>query len=535
MKEARLATLIDAHLDGTLTTAEAEELSNALVEKPEVRRRFWEHAALHGLAQEAAQLEWLGTAGPAIEGNVVRVAWWRWAVPLAAAAMAMLAMTWWLRTPQVRTSAEGVALISRLVGVEWADATEARANGAVLAPGMLRPKSGAALLEFYSGASVIVEGPAEFSLVAAGEGFLRRGKITAHVPPQARGFKVGSPALTVVDLGTEFGLSVPESAPAEVHVFTGKVEVLRADAPTSTRALNAGEGVRADAGAWREIPAKRTAFLDATELARRDSTQARARYAAWRNASASLGSDPAAIVHFTFEDQPASDRVLTNRAATAPDSTHGSIVGCEWVEGRWPGKRALEFRGEGDRVRLDVETPLPAVSYLAWVRVEALPHQTHSLFAAETERPGALRWTLTGRGDLRIGVARESGRPEANWEALNSAGAITPARFGQWVMLASVFDGKRMSHYVDGRLVASAGAAGPVPLVIGPVELGNWGVTRSHPEFQWVKNRGADFFARGFHGRIDEFALLSRALTADEIHHLYEVGRPDAPEPAAAK
>ena len=535
MNASRLTTLIDAHLDGTLTAVEAEELSTALVANPEARREFWEHTALHGLAQEAVQLEWLGTAGPAVESNVVRVAWWRWAVPLAAAATVMLAMAWWLRTPPVRTSPDGVAVISRLVGVEWVDASEAHANGAVLAPGVLRLKSGAALLEFYSGTSVVVEGPAEFSVVAAGEGFLRRGKICAHVPPQARGFKVGSPTLTVVDLGTEFGLSVPESAPAEVHVFTGKVEVTRADAPTPVRALNGGEAMRAETATLREIPANRTAFLDAPELARRDSAQARGRYAAWRNASASLSADPAAIVHFTFEDQASSDRVLTNRAATAADSTHGSIVGCEWAEGRWPGKRALEFRGDGDRVRLDVATLLPAVSFLAWVRVEALPHQTHSLFAAETERPGALRWTLTGRGDLRVGVARESGRPEANWEALNAADAITPARFGQWVMLVSVFDGKRMSHYVDGRLVASAGAAGPSPLVIGPVELGNWGVTRSHPEFQWVKNRGADFFARGFRGRIDEFALLARALTADEIHRLYETGRPDAPEPPAEK
>ena len=131
--------------------------------------------------------------------------------------------------------------------------------------------------------------------------------------------------------------------------------------------------------------------------------------------------------------------------------------------------------------------------------------------------------------------SRYSGKPEANWEALNAADAIPPSRFGQWVMLVSVFDGKRMSHYVDGRLVASAGAAGPSPLLIGPVELGNWGVTRSHPDFQWAKDFDAGFFARGFAGRIDEFALLSRALTPDEIHRLYEIGRPDAPEPAATK
>ena len=41
--------------------------------------------------------------------------------------------------------------------------------------------------------------------------------------------------------------------------------------------------------------------------------------------------------------------------------------------------------------------------------------------------------------------------------------------------------------------------------------------------------------ACGFRGRIDEFALLAHALTADETHRVHGIGRADAPEPAAAK
>ena len=30
----------------------------------------------------------------------------------------------------------------------------------------------------------------------------------------------------------------------------------------------------------------------------------------------------------------------------------GTVVGCQWTEGRWPGKKALEFQQVSDRVRL---------------------------------------------------------------------------------------------------------------------------------------------------------------------------------------
>jgi hypothetical protein len=284
-----------------------------------------------------------------------------------------------------------------------------------------------------------------------------------------------------------------------------------------------GEAVRVEAGSLQNLPANRAAFLGEPELAERDAAEARRRYAAWLASSRSLSVAPTTIVHFTCEKPAAGERALTNQAANAPAETHGSIIGCEWVEGRWPGKRALAFRGEGDRVRLNVATPLPVVTFFAWLRVDGLPHDTHALFNADSERPGALRWELSRGGKLRLGVARPSPQPEANWEALSSPVVVAPERLGQWLMLASTFDGKRISHYADGKLVASSQAEGPVPLTLGAVELGNWA---------GAKNRNA---ARGFQGRMDEFALLARALTAEEVRALYESGRPDAPAEVGEK
>jgi hypothetical protein len=124
-----------------------------------------------------------------------------------------------------------------------------------------------------------------------------------------------------------------------------------------------------------------------------------------------------------------------------------------------------------------------------------------------------------------LGVARPSSGPEANWEALNAPKVITPERMGQWQMVASVFDGKRISHYVDGHLVVSAAAAGPSPMTLGAVELGNWGATSDQPDFQWAAKRGPDYFVRGFQGRIDEFAILARALSAAEVLNQFQIGQ----------
>ncbi len=520
MNQKRLSQLIEAHLEGRLTSAEAEELNRSIVAEPEVRRLFWEHTALHGLTQEAARLDWLGAASPEVERRIVRVSWWRWAAPLAAAAAVIfLAVAWWIHPPREAGAVNGVAVLSRAVGVEWADAASPAA-GAVLPPGPLRLKSGAVLVEFFSGARVVLEGPAELELISSMEAFLRAGKVSAQVPPPARGFKVGSPAARVVDLGTEFGLTVKDATTAEVHVFSGKVEVSSAGTARAMQSIKGGEAVRLEAGVWSQVAADRATFLSESELARRGVAESEQRLAAWRVASRAwsggeLANDRLRLpefsmrLHYRFE-AAAAERVLTNSVADAPAESHGSIVGGAWGEGRWPGKGALEFRGEGDRVRLTGPESLGQVTFLAWVRVEALPHAMHALFSAETERVGALRWELTRAGQLRLRIGRDLGRSRLDWEAVNSEPFVTPERRGQWLLLATTFDSQTMRHYGNGRPIGAGASFTPPSLHLGTAELGN---SPSRDVRQLV-------------GSMDEFAVLSRALSADELRKLYEQGQP---------
>jgi hypothetical protein len=215
-------------------------------------------------------------------------------------------------------------------------------------------------------------------------------------------------------------------------------------------------------------------------------------------------------LHFRFEADSVAERVLNNSVAGAPAESHGGIVGCAWGEGRWPGKGALEFHGEGDRVRLTGPESLSQVSMLAWVRVDALPHAMHALASADTEREGALRWELTRTGQLRLRIGRDLGRSRLDWEAVNSEPFVTPDRRSQWVLLATTFDGKTIRHYGNGRPIGAGASFTPPALHLGAAELGN---SPSRDVRQLV-------------GVMDEFALLSRVLSAEELQKIYEQGQP---------
>ncbi|MEQ8835548.1 MAG: lectin-like protein, partial [Lacipirellulaceae bacterium] len=65
--------------------------------------------------------------------------------------------------------------------------------------------------------------------------YLAKGTIAAHMPPEAVGFKIRTPESTLIDQGTEFGVSVSESDGTQVHVFRGQVDLLYQDAQETSK------------------------------------------------------------------------------------------------------------------------------------------------------------------------------------------------------------------------------------------------------------------------------------------------------------
>lgn len=513
-----LRTLFAAMSDGTITSEKAVLLETRLAASAEARRLWFLHCDIEtGLADWAAARHELGEAVPFAkrDGKMkpARHGYRGLAAFAAASAFIMLLGVWWAGVFDAarvvkEAPATTVAVLTRGAGVIWEGDADIR-PGTALAPSTLHLKAGAAQVEFYSGARVIVEGPAQLELLSTGEAFLHSGKINAHVPPLAKGFTIFMKDATVVDYGTDFGISVSEHEAPEVHVFTGRVEVETAHA--APRSLTQGEAVKVEARALQPMPAKREEFLSEAELVRRDASSAQQRVAQWRAASESLDADPACMVHYTFDAPDPAARTITNHTASATPNSHASVVGCRWTgTGRWPGRRALEFRSEGDRLRFHAQPPAPlhAVTLLAWVRVEALPRWQHVLMAVDTEEVGALRWHLTQRGELRLEIARDLGRSEADWEAVNSEPYVTPERLGRWTLLVTTFDGSTIRHYANGQPIGSGASFTPPALQLGTVELGNW--------------RGGT--QRQLAAAMDEFAILGRVMSDAEVRALYEAG-----------
>lgn len=545
MIDDRLIVLLDAYLDGSLSAEEKKELERMLLESDAARRHFWERASLHGWTYAAAKLNY--GARPAEEvarerrglrGFSAFLVWLRrasrfgWKLALVGAACVVAVVLWnrYLQSdavdeedlatdvPAEPVVTNGIATLTRETGVAWASETNGFESGSLLSPGWLELKSGAIQIEFDSGARVILEGPAELQLISATEARLRSGKLSAHVPEPAHGFKVYTPDVTVTDLGTEFGLEREPSRPVEVQVFEGKVEVATA-APNQPQLLSAGEGLQISSHRVQPMTSvDRSEFLSAEELARRETVELRARYQGWKEVDRLLDNDPAMLVHLNFEDRKNLDRDLVNRAGGMHASGQAMIFGCDWVDGRWPGKGALQFSRATDKVRLLVPGQFQSLTYVAWVRVDSLPNAWNALALVDTFKTGETHWQLHRNGSMELSVRPVGGK--SGWDRVISRPIITHELLGHWVQLAAVYDGieGKMNLYLNGRQVTSKNAKWRQPLTLGTLELGNWSPT--------ARKAGAGYRFREFHGCMDEFSLLSRPLSSDEIHRLYEFGKP---------
>ena len=145
-----------------------------------------------------------------------------------------------------------VAEVTRTHDCEWSDSKQAVSVGESLSPGrVIQLDSGLLELKFAGGATALLEGPVTFDVQNAREGYLKIGNLVAKVPKGAEGFSIVTPSAMIVDLGTEFGVSVLSDGTAEAHVFQGEIEVVTRPAtkqtPPATKRFVAGQSVQVSA------------------------------------------------------------------------------------------------------------------------------------------------------------------------------------------------------------------------------------------------------------------------------------------------
>ena len=237
-----LELLVSRLVDQRLSPAEAARLNAFLLESPEARARYQEfldnHEALcaiypggvysSSLDSELAEVKL--AAAPQQTARSPRSAWLQWA---GVAAAIVIAIGAFVKRSDVAPIAEssGARLVAA-VDVDWQVNSRTEAPNTSLLPGAALSLGDFALaegtieLEFGDGARVSIQGPAKFELRNGGHIHLESGNLVARIPEEALGFVVTTPEAEVVDLGTEFGLSVGEDGRTDIHVLDGLVEVL---------------------------------------------------------------------------------------------------------------------------------------------------------------------------------------------------------------------------------------------------------------------------------------------------------------------
>ncbi len=509
--------LFVAKADGTISPEDHEHLSALLKESAEARSQWFafqdaEAGMLAWAQREAVRSE----EGVGIEmagsGRAHRKGIWKYAGALAAGIIIGLA-TWamWPRQAERdEATTSSVAVLSRGADLQWDQSIAAPTMNAPLPPGLLRLQSGVAEIEFFQGARLCVEGPAEIRLISAGEAFCRYGRFSAHVPPQARGFRIGTPKGDIVDLGTDFGLDLNDASP-ELHVFKGEVELHQPQ--TKVRKLITGNAAGLEQpGSTRMLVANAAAFTFSNDLDARVTASRREAFTRWLESSARWNDDPDARLHLDFQDKKDS-RSLRNAASQGQDIAAATIVGCNWTAGRWPGKRALQFRSVSDRVRLNIPGEYRQLTLGTWVQLHSLStrQSQSSICMSQGIDVGGIHWQVLHDGSVCLGIVASS-HPNVTDDYISPV-VFTPERFGQWVHLAAVLDtaAREVRFYVNGQRLSSHVLKRPVvpkPMV---AELGNW---IPSPDY-----RGSHA-VRNFVGCMDEFCLFARALSDAELRQL---------------
>jgi hypothetical protein len=515
--------LIDRALAGDLTAEESERLLAACREDEAVRAEFarlavnerllhsaYSEATTEIVAREVAQRLRPGPA--ATDRLVARVARRnRWGLffprlSWAAGILLLLGVCAWYGL-SMRTA----ATLGRCEGTRWTG--KAHEVGENLRSGQhLTFSSGLIEVAFQDGAVVVLEGPADLEIRGRASAFLHRGRAVARVPEQARGFIIDSPRGRLVDLGTEFGVSVGEAGETEVHVLEGRVDAQLPGRKTAVE-LRANEALRlTPEPTW--LNANENAFV--TEMPPR-------------------AEEKPPYIHWSFDE--GSGRVAGNSGRGLADkdaqlslrNVLPEAQGPTWVKG--PFGNALEFDGKGAFAECKYQG-IPgrqARSIAAWVRVpqDFKTEEGYGIVGWGMVNYPGMAWQLSVNpveeegliGRLRIGVSK------------GAVVGTTDLRDGKWHHLAVVMYGGARPNTATHVLIYVDGVLEPAPCKSVLEIVTN---TKKSKHGLWIGRNVAtarsletDFSPGGpfFRGAVDEVFVVSGALSGEQIRRIMQTSR----------
>ncbi len=524
MRQSERDQLIDELLEGLISEADFVRLEAEFHVDAAARQTYYKRLALHALLETEAE-ENRGSLRDPVKRHWMAD---RSRTLAIAAALLLLiggsVMIWMERPtekgmPTVEALATGYGVVAGQSDAVWGNERTLR-DGDLLPVGELELKQGTVRLELFSGVTVIIEGEATFDVTSQMEMHVSQGKVRAHVPEPAQGFRIRTANGEVVDLGTEFAMEVT-SEYADFHVLDGEIEWHPAE--EAPRLLKEGEALRweSDRGASPlTFDAKHVVGIADLEKSLADQRQNRRE--TWVKSVAKRAADSRLLLYYPMTSANGESRQLLDASV---NGIHGALVRADRTLDRWHHAAAgLDFSPTGSRVRVTVPGIHTSLTLYCWVRIDSLDRLYNSLFLTDGHELHEPHWQIMNDGRLFFSVKAHErhGRGNPDKHICFSPPIWNPALSGQWLQIATTYDGHDhvVTHYVNGEAVSrEALPADKIPdrVVIGGASIGNW----SQP-----KRDDPEFAVRHLNGVIDEFAIYSEVLTPAEIQSFYQLGKP---------
>ncbi|MEO1526087.1 MAG: LamG domain-containing protein [Planctomycetota bacterium] len=425
-----------------------------------------------------------------------------------------------IRTPTFvnRRNDDSVALLQSEVAAQWGKSHRDLRVGELFSTGLVELDAGIAELVFLNGAVIVLEGPSRLELVGQSHCVLHSGKLRCFVPDSATGFKIATRRSQYVDRGTEFALAV-DPASEELHVFDGTVDVQPNVGEVDTRLVTEGSGLRlteTSRSRWTPITSRPEQFADSDSIRDRKQQQDKNQHRRWQEHLAQLAHRDDVVTLFDFQPEQRRPQVLRNVAG----GEDGSIVGGRWAEGRWEGKKSIEFKRPNDRIRIASIGEFENLTMSIWLRLDGFDREFNSILLTDRFENGEIHWQIKSTGVVDVGIKQ---RPDTRQRIIVTPRVLGYDDLGRWMHHVVVVNQTEnlITNFVDGEPISQAtfwdapdANRDAVTLRLGPCELGNWSPRRDYDA--WL--------LRGFNGRMDEFVVFNRALSNQEVRTLFEAG-----------
>ncbi|MCK5000209.1 MAG: FecR domain-containing protein [Anaerohalosphaera sp.] len=388
-----------------------------------------------------------------------------------------------------------VGSLTDSIDAEWLSEENVPAIGDVLRPGKMTLVRGFAEITFEKDAKVILEAPAMIELIDTNKMFLREGKLSAHVPPQAFGFTVDTPGASIKDLGTEFGVKVNKNRKSEIHVFKGEVKLFAdvANSGTATEIVTEGQarGIKNDGQGIRLIQFNKDVFTrqipSPYELAVKQSNPV----AYWRFEGDDSGKCFNSITIDNFKGQ-----------------LFGNITKSDGPDlGDMKANLALKLQDMQSSVRIDNTNRSRfrnrGYTMAAWVMLDGTSSESNII----SSTPNDVRSDFLARHIHVDANGNARHRPES--EIIIGQTTIQP---GNWyhIVVSSTPDGRR-NLFVNGIIDCPTRVFG---------EIGKYAVDLAETITFGATNRGQQKLD-GFVGALDEVVIWDRVLNANEVNSLF--------------